>query len=104
MREGTGRAALWRPELGSVTVSILTALYLLTLTNGSFWSKGWQYLEGRPTTFASIAIGIACLYIALCVAVSVKYAMKPLFILLILASAAGAWFMDRFGVVIDIEE
>ena len=103
MREGTGRIALWRPELGSVTVSTLTALYLLALTNGSFWSKGWHYLEGRPTTFASIALGIACLYIALCVAVSLKYVMKPVFILLILASAAGAWFMDRFGVVIDIE-
>lgn len=103
MREGTGRAALWRPELGSVTVSILTALYLLALTNWSFWSKGWLYLEGRPTTFASIAIGIACLYIALCVAVSLKYVMKPLFMVLILASAAGAWFMDRFGVIIDIE-
>lgn len=103
MREGTGRAALWRPELGSVTVSILTALYLLALTNWSFWSKSWLYLEGRPTTFASIAIGIACLYIALCVAVSLKYVMKPLFMVLILASAAGAWFMDRFGVIIDIE-
>ena len=103
MREGAGRNALWRPELGSVTVSILTALYLLALTNGSFWSKGWLYLEGRPTTFASIALGIACLYIVLCVAVSLKYVMKPLFILLILSSAAGAWFMDRFGVVIDIE-
>ncbi|GMB80573.1 phosphoethanolamine--lipid A transferase [Shinella zoogloeoides] len=103
MREGTGRASLWRPELGSVTVSILTALYLLALTNWSFWSKGWSYLEGRPTTFASIALGIACLYIALCVAVSLKYVMKPIFIALILISAAGAWFMDRFGVVIDIE-
>ncbi|MGB3876086.1 phosphoethanolamine transferase [Shinella zoogloeoides] len=103
MREGTGRFSLWRPELGSVTVSILTALYLLALTNWSFWSKGWSYLEGRPTTFASIALGVACLYIALCVAVSLKYVMKPLFIALILASAAGAWFMDRFGVVIDIE-
>ncbi|UDF28787.1 UNVERIFIED_ORG: phosphoethanolamine--lipid A transferase [Roseateles sp. XES5] len=103
MREGAGRKAFWRPELGSVTVSILTALYLLTLTNWSFWSKGWLYLEGRPTTFASIAIGIACLYIALCVAVSVKYVMKPFFILLILSAAAGAWFMDRFGVIIDIE-
>ena len=103
MREGTGRASLWRPELGSVTVSILTALYLLALTNWSFWSKGWLYLEGRPTTFASIAIGIACLYIALCVAVSLKYVTKPLFMALILASAAGAWFMDRFGVIIDIE-
>ncbi|MFT4160204.1 phosphoethanolamine transferase [Shinella sp.] len=103
MREGTGRASLWRPELGSVTVSLLTALYLLALTNWSFWSKGWLYLEGRPTTFASIALGVACLYVALCVAVSLKYVMKPLFIALILASAAGAWFMDRFGVVIDIE-
>ncbi|RFZ89597.1 phosphoethanolamine--lipid A transferase [Shinella sp. WSJ-2] len=106
MREDTGatsRKGLWRPELGSITVSIVTALYLLAITNQSFWSKGWLYLEGRPTTFASIAIGIACLYIALCVAVSVKYVMKPVFILLILAAAAGAWFMDQFGVVIDIE-
>jgi lipid A ethanolaminephosphotransferase len=103
MREGTGRPSLWRPELGSVTVSLLTALYLLALTNWSFWSKGWLYLEGRPTTFASIALGVACLYVALCVAISLKYVMKPLFIALILASAAGAWFMDRFGVVIDIE-
>ena len=106
MREDTGatsRKGLWRPELGSITVAILTALYLLAITNQSFWSKGWLYLEGRPTTFASIAIGIACLYIALCVAVSVKYVMKPIFIVLILAAAAGAWFMDQFGVVIDVE-
>lgn len=103
MREGSGRFTLWRPELGSVTVSILTAIYLLALTNWSFWSKGWLYLQGRPTTFASIAIGVTCLYIALCVAVSVKYAMKPIFIVLILCAASGAWFMDRFGVVIDIE-
>lgn len=106
MRDGTGTTSgkkLWRPELGSITVSILTALYLLAITNQSFWAKGWLYLEGRPTTFASIAIGIACLYVALCVAVSVKYVMKPVFIFLILASAAGAWFMDQFGVVIDIE-
>ncbi|MCJ8052488.1 phosphoethanolamine--lipid A transferase [Shinella curvata] len=94
---------LWRPELGSITVSVLTALYLLVVSNQSFWSKGWLYLEGRPTTFASIAIGIAFLYIAFCVAVSVKYVMKPIFVFLILASAAGAWFMDQFGVVIDIE-
>lgn len=106
MREdtvATSRNGLWRPELGSITVAILTALYLLAITNQSFWSKGWLYLEGRPTTFASIAIGITCLYVAFCVAVSVKYLMKPVFIFLILASAAGAWFMDQFGVVIDVE-
>lgn len=103
MRETTGRAGLWRPELGSITVSILTALYLLAVTNGSFWTKGWLYLDGRLTTFASIAIGVASLYIAVCVAVSLKYVMKPLFVLLILASAAAAWFMDRYGVIIDTE-
>jgi len=106
MREATGRtggAALWRPQLSSITVSILTAFYLLALSNRSFWSKGWLYLDGRPTTFASIAIGIVCLYVALCVAVSMKYVMKPVFILLIFAGAAGAWFMDRYGVIIDME-
>ena len=106
MRETTGKAGLAafrRPQLGSMAVSVLTALYLLALTNRSFWSKGWLYLDGRPTTFLSIAVGVACLYIAFCVAVSLKYAMKPLFILLILAAAAGAWFMDRYGVIIDRE-
>ena len=103
MRDDSSGVALWRPQLGSIAVSILTALYLLALTNRSFWSKGWLYLEGRPTTFASIAVGIGCLYIALCVAVSLKYAMKPVFITLILAGAAGAWFMDRYGVIIDME-
>ena len=97
------RTALWRPQLGSIPVSILTALYLIALTNHSFWAKGWLYLDGRPTTFASIVIGIACLYIALCVAVSVKYLMKPLFILFIFTAAAGAWFMDQYGVIIDME-
>lgn len=106
MRDTTGKArpaAFWRPQLGSIAVSILTALYLLALTNGSFWAKGWLYLDSRPTTLASIAIAIACLYIALCVAVSLKYVMKPIFILLILSSAAGAWFMDRYGVIVDME-
>lgn len=37
MREGSGRFTLWRPELGSVTVSILTAIYLLALTNWSLY-------------------------------------------------------------------
>lgn len=106
MREANGSnggIALWRPQLRSITVSVLTALYLLALTNWSFWSKGWLYLEGRPATFASVAIAIACLYIALCVAVSLKYVMKPVFILLILVSAAAAWFMDGYGIILDKE-
>lgn len=98
-----GKAVLWRPQLGSIAVSMLTALHLLALTNQSFWAKAWLYLDGRTVSVASIAVGIACLYIALCVAVSLKYVMKPIFILLILASASGAWFMDQYGAIIDME-
>ncbi len=29
--------------------------------------------------------------------------MKPIFILLILTSASGAWFMDSYGAIIDME-
>ncbi len=103
MREDSHAKRRWRPELGSVTLSLLTAAYLLALTNASFWSKGWQYLNGKPASFAAIVAGIACLYAAICVAVSVKYVMKPIFAALILSAAAGAWFMDRFGVIIDLE-
>lgn len=93
----------WRPQVSSIAVSITVALYLLLLMNRSFWSKGWLYLDGQIATIAFFGIGLAALYVGLCVSLSVKYAMKPAFILLILASAAMAWFMDRYGVIVDVE-
>lgn len=95
--------AFRRPQIGSIAVSAVTAIYVLSILNDSFWTKAWLYLDGRPAPLVSIAIGLACLHVALFVAVSVKFVMKPVFITLIFMAAAGAWFMDRYGVLIDSE-
>ncbi|WP_246752818.1 phosphoethanolamine--lipid A transferase [Sinorhizobium sp. BG8] len=86
-----------------MTLSIAVALYVLAATNLSFWEKAWFYLEGQPLALALLATGIVTAFVAMFVTVSVKYLIKPLFIVLVLASAAGAWFTDRFGVIIDPE-
>ncbi|MCM2474224.1 phosphoethanolamine transferase [Rhizobium sp. CG5] len=94
---------LTRPAIGSATLSIVTALYLLLLANQTFWSKGFAYMTGQPLATGLLVLGLAAIFIAVCVTFSVKYVTKPLFIGLILASAASSWFMDHFGVIIDVE-
>ncbi|WP_368669564.1 phosphoethanolamine transferase [Agrobacterium sp. a22-2] len=97
------RLCLTRPAIGSATLSTVTALYLLLLSNQTFWSKGFADMADQPLATGMLALGLAAIFIAACVTVSVKYATKPLFIGLILASAAGSWFMDHFGIIIDVE-
>ncbi|MBR0555832.1 phosphoethanolamine--lipid A transferase [Ciceribacter sp. L1K23] len=92
-----------RPAIGSVPLSLATATYLLFVPNRTFWEKGLTYLGDQKLALLVLAIGLAAAFAALCVAVSVKYLTKPLFIAVILVSAAASWFTDRFGVIIDLE-
>ncbi|CAN7616002.1 DUF1705 domain-containing protein [Pararhizobium sp. LjRoot255] len=55
------------------------------------------------TCLVLLCIGLAALFSALCIAVSVKYLTKPLFILLITSAATASWFMDRYGTIIDLD-
>lgn len=92
-----------RPRIGSITLAIATAFYVLIVLNQSFWGKTFEYLSGQHLALACMMAGLAGGYIALFVTVSVKYLIKPLLIVFILASAGTAWFMDQFGVIIDLE-
>lgn len=86
-----------RPAFGSLTVSLLTGLYLFLLTSRDFWMETWGVLGARPGTLLLVAGGFFCLFIAICVALSWARVMKPVFVLLVLAAAAAAWFMDEDG-------
>jgi lipid A ethanolaminephosphotransferase len=92
-----------RPRIGSVTLAIVTAFYVLFVLNQSFWGKSFEYLSGQNLALACLMVGLSGGYIALFVTVSVKYLIKPMLITFILASAGTAWFMDQFGVIIDLE-
>ncbi len=84
-------------------LSILTAAYLLFFMNWTFWSKSSLYLEGHGAALAVLALGLLAAFTALLVTFSAKYLIKPALILFILSAVASAWFMDRFGVIIDTE-
>ncbi|MCZ7893094.1 MULTISPECIES: phosphoethanolamine transferase [Agrobacterium] len=91
----------YRPEIGSVPLSLLTAAYLLFFTNRTFWSKVHTYLSAYPVAIVALYGAMAALFGALIIIFSAKYLIKPFLIFLIFAAAAASWFMDRYGIVID---
>lgn len=92
-----------RPVIGSVTLSLIVAFYLVFVTNRTFWSKAVEYLGAPSTALFLLGIGLFSLFAAICVTASVKYLTKPFFILLIMIAAASARFMDTFGTIIDLD-
>ena len=92
-----------RPRMRSEWLCILTAVYLLIFMNGTFWDKSSVFLKGDALALFALGTGLLAGFIALIVTFSAKYVIKPVLIVVILASVGGAWFMDRFGVIIDGE-
>lgn len=92
-----------RPQIRSEILSLLVAAYLVLAFNSTFWTKAAAYFGEGSTGFWAFAIAISAGFAIAMVVVSVKYLSKPVFILLILISAATAWFTDTFGAVIDQE-
>jgi lipid A ethanolaminephosphotransferase len=84
-------------------LSVLAAVYLLFFMNGTFWDKSSLILKGDAPALVALVIGLLAGFTALMVTFSAKYLIKPALIVFIFAGVAGAWFMDRFGVIIDGE-
>ncbi len=93
---------LARPQIGSITLSLLTALYLMAFTNRTFFSRSFEYFDNH-LSLAAFIFGLTCLFAAFTIAISVKYLMKPLLILMVLSAASASWFMDGFGTIIDVD-
>ncbi len=92
-----------RPRMGSVSLSVLTALYIMAVANQTFWGKAYGYLSEEPFAFVAFAIGIVAVTIAAMTAFSVKYLIKLALIFFVLAAVIAAWFTDQYGVIIDKE-
>ncbi len=97
----SGRSDIKRPTMGSMTLSFVTALYLLFFTNHTFWAKVHTYLSAYPVAIYGLYIGMSAAFSAVLIFFSAKYVTKPIFAVLIIISAVSSWFMDRFGAIID---
>ncbi|RDJ09524.1 phosphoethanolamine transferase [Rhizobium grahamii] len=95
------RQSPYRPQIGSIPLSAITALYLVLFTNGTFWGKVHAYLGATPTAVAALYLAISVLFVAFATAFSAKYVIKPVLIFLVLAASLAAWFTDSFGVIVD---
>jgi lipid A ethanolaminephosphotransferase len=94
---------VFRPEIGSVTLCLLTTIYLLLITNRTFWSKAFGYFAVDHFGFAIFAIGIAAASMGVVTLFSAKYIIKPFLIFFVIAASAASWFTDAFGVIVDKE-
>lgn len=92
----------FRPQLGSVTLSILVAIFLIATANNTFWGKATLLLQGQTVALIYLAFGLTCAFVALCVSFSLKFLIKPFLIVLLLFSASTSWFMDSYGTIIDV--
>jgi lipid A ethanolaminephosphotransferase len=96
-------AKRFRPTLGSATLCFLTALYILSITNRTFWIRAYGYFAFNQSAFSAFVIGIFALTMAILTFFSAKYLTKPALIFFVLVAAVCSWFNDQFGVIIDKE-
>ncbi|MBB3996819.1 phosphoethanolamine transferase [Aureimonas pseudogalii] len=92
---------LHRPRLASATLTFLVSAVLLLGFNRTFWHKGLGYFAGHEAQLAALGAGLFILTFAVLTVFSVKYLIKPFFIVLLLVAAAASYYVDTFGILID---
>ena len=58
---------LKRPVIGSASLSVIVAFYLVFLTNRTFWAKAIDYLGAPSFALVLLAIGLFALFSAICI-------------------------------------
>jgi lipid A ethanolaminephosphotransferase len=94
---------LARPHIGSVTLSLLVAAWIIFVVNDAFWTRTIAAFGEHRQAFTAFAIGISALLTVLSVSLTLKYIVKPIYIVAIFSAAAAAGFMEEFGVIIDMD-
>ncbi len=92
-----------RFEIGSVTLSLVVAVYLLVIFNVTFWRGAVAGFGGINAAFLAFSAALTLLVVAGMVALSVKYLIKPLLIFLLISGALASYYVDVYGIVIDRE-
>jgi lipid A ethanolaminephosphotransferase len=94
-----------RPALHVETLLLLAVIFLMLSANGSFWRAALAGRQlGEPANWwfaAAVFVAFSAFYFAVLSLVAGRYLAKPLLTLLLLLSAAAAYYMDRYTVYFD---
>lgn len=91
---------LYRPQISSGLLSLLTSIYLLTLPNTVFWQKIFSYYNDHIMTVFVVFFILLLFYTVILLIFSAQYVIKPFFILLIITAAVSSYFSQYFGTII----
>lgn len=84
---------------------VLASLYWVLSANGLFFEaalQGRSWTEGTTWGFlAALALGLFGLHVLLLSLVAHHRMIKPVLSLLLIAAAAGSWFMQSYGIYLD---
>ncbi len=101
----TPEAASPAPAWSPATAVVLAALWIAGIGNLALWRAlvGLPELgNGRGLAFGiGFGVMIAAIHVALLALLNWRWTLKPALTVLLLAAAAGAYFMLSYGVVID---
>jgi lipid A ethanolaminephosphotransferase len=103
--KSSSRGGWRRPRLSVETLVLLSAMFLLAAGNGRFWQamlagRGWA----EPSTWgylAAVFTALCALYFAAAAVICTRYTAKPILSLLLVASAAATYYIDRYAVYLD---
>jgi lipid A ethanolaminephosphotransferase len=92
-------------QLSSNVTAMMIVLFLVLTANAAFWQNYFSIRPLQDMGSVAMAVGMASIITGLLGLlfglVGFKYVLKPAFALLAIAAAAAAYFMDRYGVVVD---
>ncbi|MEO5670304.1 MAG: phosphoethanolamine--lipid A transferase [Ramlibacter sp.] len=94
-----------RPAVHTETLVLACAAFLMLAGNGSFWRAA---LADRSSSdpgawlfAAAVFFFLGALYFAAGAVISTRHTVRPLLAVLLLATAAGSYYMDRYGIYLD---
>jgi len=94
-----------RPTIRIETLVLAVVVWLIATANGAWWSAATAGVSwSRPSSWLFVGCVFAALvaaHFALIAAVSNRWIVRPMLTLLIIASAAAAWYMRSFAVILD---
>ncbi len=94
-----------RPALSVETLVLAVAFFLVAVANGPFWRAalaGRDWADGATWLFiAAVFVALTALYLAFGAAIATRHIVKPVLTVLLLGTAATAYYMDRYGIYFD---
>ncbi|HUR88764.1 MAG TPA: phosphoethanolamine--lipid A transferase [Ramlibacter sp.] len=94
-----------RPAVHTETLVACAAVFMLAAGNGPFWRAalaGRSWAEPSTWFFASaIFLALACFYFVFTALVAMRRTVRVLLTLLLVATAASSYYMERYAVYLD---